>query len=295
MKEQALAFDEKVPSRLKSIQEWFASIIVRPIDENSRMLPVAPSGEPMEQEAFDYIVPSPKLKPSRRIELYNQQYWWRLLAVLHESAPLVTRLFGYHDFNVTIGKPYLMKYPPNTWSLNPLVDQLPQWIEEEYQAQDKQLVLDAAQIDAALNKAFYVPHYAPIDAETIGNGLEKILDRHVRLQPHVHLFDFRYDLFAFRATMMEHEVEYWLEEDFPKLNQDRRYYFILYRTTNNYLKWEELSASAYGFLRLFLSGTSIEKACEWLEAQPSDIYDQASSQLHLWFHEWIVKQWLYLD
>src|SRR4051812_44875922 len=108
-----MAFDAAVPTQLKRMQEWFASIITRPVDEESRINPLSPEGVPMEQEACRYITPSATLLPAQRIQIYNQQYWWRLLSIMHELYPLVTRLFGHRDFNQTIAIPYLVKYPPS--------------------------------------------------------------------------------------------------------------------------------------------------------------------------------------
>lgn len=295
MKREEQLFDKKVPSRLKKTQQWFASVIVRPIDEDSRMNPISPSGELMQEEAFDYIVPSPSLRPAQRIELYNQQYWWRLLGVLQDAFPLVTRLFGFHDFNIQIGKPYLDKYPPKTWTLNVLGDQLPQWIEEEYHANDKQLILDAAQLDCALNQAFFAKHITPVNAADLAEGVDQILQRRLRLQPHVFLFKWRYDLFSFRKEMLKEDVEHWIHQDFPKLVQDRAYYFISYRNHMNDVHWEELSPAAFQFLNRFSKGATIEEVCEWLEQQDEDMYTEASNKLHLWFQEWIYRQWLYFD
>ena len=294
MTRESLAFDKRAPNNLKKQQKWFASIIVRPIDEDSRINPLSPSGDYMEEEAFDFIVPSPSLRPAQRIQIYNQQYWWRLLDVMHEATPLVTRLFGYHDFNHIIGKPYLVDHPPDTWSLTSLGDHLPEWMNKNYHANDKQLVLDAAKIDRGLNIAFFSKHQKAIDAQSTAGDMQKILQQNMRLQPHVFLFDLRYDLFSFRKAMLKEEVEYWLTNDFPKLVQDRRYYFVLYRNSHNNLNWEEISPSAFRLLSLFSEGTTIEKACEWLETQDEAFYADASKNLHLWFQEWIFRQWLYL-
>ena len=135
-----MKYDEHVPSLLKREQQWFGSIISRPIDVDSKMNPMSPSGIPMEVEAAEHITPSPTLRSAQRIQIYNQQYWWRLLNTLHDIFPLTTRLFGYQDFNRTIGMPYLTKYPPCHWSLTLIGERLERWVEEDYHAGDKELV-----------------------------------------------------------------------------------------------------------------------------------------------------------
>ncbi len=294
MKKESQVYDRLVPEKLKKTQKWFASILVNAIDEDSRMNPISPSGDSMEEEAFDYIVPSPTLRPAQRIQIYNQQYWWRLLHVMHDATPLLVRLFGYHDFNQAIGKPYLLAYPPNTWTLNALCDRLPQWIKDEYKADDKLLVLDAAKIDIALNDAFYAKHYPTIIAQTVGGDMSQVLTQKMHLQPHVFLFELRYDLFSFRKEMLKEEVEHWMNHDFPKMIQDRTYYFVLYRNSHNNLNTEEVSSSAFRLLSQIGEGITLEEACDWLETQDETLYSEASENLHLWFQEWTFRQWLYI-
>jgi hypothetical protein len=69
---------------LKELQQWFSSVITSPLDK------------PIEG-AERFVAPSPTLEPNERMRIYNQQYFWRLLNVLHKSYPFLTRLFGYTD------------------------------------------------------------------------------------------------------------------------------------------------------------------------------------------------------
>lgn len=289
-----MTFDTKVPHKLKKIQSWFGSIIGRPIDEDSRMNPISPTGQPMEIEACDYIVPSPTLRPSERIQIYNQQYWWRLLNALQESFPLVTRLFGYHDFNRTIAIPYLVKYPPNHWSLNLLGSRLLQWAEEEYLNSDRQLILDAIRVDWAFGDSFCAPERPPITMETlpVKGDPSSLLECRVTLQPHIHLFHLCYDLFDFRTQFLKQEPEYWIEHDFPPLNKEKSFYFVLFRNAKGDISRKEISKAEYELLNRFSKGTTIVEACDWLETQEKAMNEEAQENMHLWFQQWIVHRWL---
>ena len=202
------------PSKLKKIQEWFGSIISRPIDQDSRMDPLSPSGIPMEEEARAYILPSPTLPAHRRIELYNQQYWWRLLTSMQESFPMVTRLFGYREFNRVIATPYLVKYRPEHWNLNALGRRLPQWIEEEYEGGDKALILDAAKIDLAYEYSFTAGHFPSITLQDLADE-KQFFETKLYLQPHIVLFTLPYDLFTFRGVFILNKPEHWEQTPFP--------------------------------------------------------------------------------
>jgi Putative DNA-binding domain len=289
-----MIFDTKVPSKLKKTQMWFGSIIGRPIDEDSRMNPLSPSGNPMEIEAYDYIKPSPTLRPAQRIQIYNQQYWWRLLNNMHEAFPLVVRLFGYHDFNRTISIPYLVKYPPVHWSLNYLGEKLPQWVQEEYQGEDKQLVYDAVRIDCAFNNCFTAPELEPITAGNLPREGDpsSLFNEELILQPHLYLFEMTYDLFSFRRDFLTQEVEYWVEHDFPPLKKGKKFYIALFRTINQDVGWRGLSQAEFHLLQQFKEGSSLEKACQWIENQEGELFDEASQNLQKWIQDWIVSRWL---
>lgn len=290
------SYDPNVPSELKNTQTWFASIITRPFVENSKMLPLSPTGVPMVEEAKQFIVPSPTMQPYQRIELYNQQYWWRLLNVLHNIYPLVTRLFGHYLFNQQIAIPFLQKYPPATWSLNEIGNELPKWIEDEYNEKDKQLVLDSARVDLAFNKAFVALQEPPLEMTNlpVPGDITSLLDKKLFLQPHITLFNLDYELFEFRKKFVKEGGDYWIHHNFPKLEKKKKYHFILFRTHKNNLSWDEISEGEYFLLSQFQQGKSIDEACDLLEKAGKEIFQSAFKNLHKWFQEWVIRRWLVL-
>lgn len=289
-----MTYDPKVPAPLKETQQWFGSIISRPVDGNSCINPFAPSGQPIEAEASQYIRPSPTLQPAQRIQIYNQQYWWRLLNALQESFPLVTRLFGCQGFNFIIGIPYLQKFPPCHWTLNVLGDRLPGWVKECYTADDRALIYDAAQIDCIFCQSFTAAQLPPI-ATPVNGDLGALLELKLHLQPHVQLVSMPYDLFSFRVAFLKEPTEYWVENNFPPLAKERQYHWVVYRNHKNDISWAEISPAEYGLLKLFQKGISIASACDWIEGQEEAVVKDASQNLHRWLQEWVVRQWLTSD
>lgn len=286
-------FDPAVPPRLKDLQLWFGSIIDRKIDANSRMNPISPRGVSMKIEAAEYITPSPTLQPAQRIELYCQQYWWRLLSCLHEMFPLVTRLFGHYDFNEIIAMPYLEAHPPKDWVLNDLGNKLPEWLEKNYHKKDRILVVDSARIDLAYNDAFVAGELPPIELATlpVPDDISSILDKKLVPQPHVYLFTFHGDMIRFRNEFLKQEPEYWAEHDFPYLNKKKLYYFVLYRNHHLNTVTKEVSQHEFQILKYLQQGRSIDDVCEWLENQDEKLVNVVSEKLSLWVQGWIVSRW----
>ncbi|MGK5594584.1 MAG: HvfC/BufC family peptide modification chaperone [Parachlamydiaceae bacterium] len=278
------------PQSLTKLQEWFASIITQPIDDQSQIAPLTPRGAPIEKEAAIFIKPSPALKSYQRIEIYNQQYWWRLLKIMQETYPLAVRLFSYEDFNRTLATPYLQKYFPNHWSLSLLGDRLPQWVEEEYHADDKELITHSVAMDHAYNRAFFSLHYPALSLEDLqGANSVLILNTKLHLQPHVRLFKMPFDLFAFRKELMKESPEYWVENDFPQLKKDRTYHFLVYRRRSLMVTWKEISPTEYALLEQFSLGASVDVICQWIETQPETTQQEAESHLSAWFQDWSAE------
>lgn len=292
-----MIYDERVPTLLKKEQIWFGSIIARPIDEDSKMNPIAPSGELMEIEAVKHIVPSPTLRPAQRIQIYNQQYWWRLINAMQESYPMVTRMLGFFDFNRSLSIPYLVKYPPRHWSISYVGDRLYQWVQEEYHCQDKKLIADALSLDWAFVASFIAPQVPTLSEECTAKSIdpETISSLTLYIQPHLKLFIFDYDLLKYRREYLEKNHDHWLSNKAPVLDKSKICRFALYRNNNGDISWKEIDETGYRVLSLFQEGASIDSAVEWLESQDAKIYEAALANLQEWFQEWTARGWLTLS
>lgn len=286
-----MTYDPKVPQGLKETQCWFGGIIARPIDEESRIHPVGLSGRAIKEEAAERIVPSSSLLPFQRMEIYNQQFWWRLLNVLHKEFPFLTRVFGYRDFNAIIGKPYIAKYLPNHWSLSFLGNRLLRWIDEDYHEKDKPFIRDIAALDLAYETTFVAGHNPPIGANP--QDSLAITERKLHLQPHIVLFAFEYDLFKLRNEFLKESVDYWLDNPFPSSGEKGQYYFILFRNTDNLIDYERIESAEYHLLKCFEGGSTIDQALEWLETQNEEVNQEVAQHLQHWLEGWIVNEWLW--
>lgn len=268
-------FDSCVPTDLLHVQKWFGSVVAHPLLDDG-LDPKAGN------EAERYIAPSPYLKPMERIEIYNQQYWWRLLNIMQEAFPCVLRLFGYEDFNRSIAVPYLQKCRPKNWSLNTLGDALPDWIAREYAAEDKQLIYDAAIMDALYHSLFFHKAFSPI-SQADGDLSVKPL----YLQPHVAFLYFPYKMTEFRKQLLKQEPSYWLENAFPELKKEEQH-VLLFRNLKGRLTCKTISKEQWSILKQFQGGSTIDKLCEWMEQQSDPFRQEAETHLQNWFSQWTV-------
>ena len=280
-------FDKQVPKNLLDVQKWFGAVITAPLEKGDLISPTAPSGNSIKEEALAFIVPSEGLEPFERIQIYNQQYWWRLLTILQDAFPCVVRLFGFHDFNQLIAVPYLAKYPADDWSLNSLGSRLTFWIEEFYHAEDKSLVLDAARLDYAYQVLFFTSSFPPLNVTN-----EDFSVKPLYMQPSSLLIDFPYDMVEFRKALLKCEPEYWLENPFPDLKKEPTF-VLIYRNLSGRFKTKALSETESKLLAHFREGISIDTLCEWVEKQPESFRKDTEKHLQSWFQEWTVMGILY--
>lgn len=295
MMSELIDYDPHVPAALRSIQTWFGSIITQSMGEGDRIQKKAPNGLSIVEESKRYITPSPTLEPYQRMQIYNQQYWWRLLGILQTNFPLVTRLFGRYLFNQTIAVPFLVKYPPDHWFISNIGDRLLKWVEEEYVQKDSKLVFDAVKLDLCFATSFLASQHPLLDFHSLSQtDTEALLKTSFFLQPHLNIVRFDYDLLLFRESMLKEKEDHWVKHPFPHLDKEKPKCFAIFRNQRNRVAWREISAGEYLLLREFNKGLSIEAACEWIESQEEVLRAVMEENLQQWIQQWTQSGWLTL-
>lgn len=281
------------PADLLKIQEWFGAIINRPMIENDHINPIAPSGVVITKEACQYISSSLTLKPHQRLQIYNQQYWWRLEEVLQTNFPFLARLLGSHKFKQKITVPYLSTCLPDHWSLHSMGAKLPTWIEKYYQEHDKQLVYEAALIDWILSVGFTTENYPILDSQFLSKeDPEVLIKKPLCLQPHAFLLKFERDLFTFRDLLMKEDVNFWLKHKQPPLISGKMFYFVIFRNHNQNMAWKNIELAEFLVLEQFKKESSIEAVCEWMGELDSEMYTIMTTHLQEWMQNWTKYGWL---
>jgi hypothetical protein len=250
-----------IPPSLEEMQIWFGQHLTH-IFRNTGEFNLPVYSNEFIAEIEQRIAPGPRLNAEQRFGIYNQQYWWRLFALLQELFPILVRLFGFRWFNTNIAEPYLLRHPPIHWFLPLLGSHLVQWIQEEYWEEDRELLIQAAEIDAAYERLFHTKENPTPTSESFAKKLY--------LQPSIALFEWSADFFAFRQQLLEHDIVYWQQHNLPTLdNSKRRYYFILYRTKEG-LFHEELHSAQYQLLSEFQTGSFPHDACNRVDPNYKD-------------------------
>ncbi len=271
-----MSYDPTVPARLATIQRWFGGIITQNMYNTLEY----------DEEPSTYIASTANLSALERMQIYNQSYWLRLLEALHEVYPFLSRLFGKASFDDEIGAPYLTAHPPAHWSLNLLGNELTAYLHKTYHAKDRELVLKAAEIDWACQHCFFAKALPEIDLMRFSDDkAEELLYLPLKLQPTVHLIKTNGDYMHFREAFLKHDHDYWLDNDFPKLDKETPYHFILYRNNHLNISWDTLEPLEYDILKSIEHGKTLDEALATAEE---------SEDIALWIQKWLLCKWLAL-
>jgi hypothetical protein len=144
-----------------------------------------PDGRKMSAVAESFIAPNSRLTAFERLEIYNRQYWFRVLGALAEDFPDLRAVVGAARLRA-LSVAYLTAHPSRSFSLRNLGSKLPEWLaaNPEYAGRRRRLAIDVARIEWAFIEAFDSAERTPLTLDQIAT-----LDaaRGLALQPHLRL------------------------------------------------------------------------------------------------------------
>ena len=173
------------PSTLSAIQRLMFDTIRRPLS----------SGERMRRDsagAADAIIkPNDRLTSFERLQIYNQQYWWRMLANFADDFHGLRAVVGVRKFD-RLAVAYLDACPSRSWTLRNLGSRVPEFLASHpgLTAPHSALALDVARVEWARTVAFDERELPRIDPARIARTPPDRL--RFGVQPHVQLLELRH-------------------------------------------------------------------------------------------------------
>jgi hypothetical protein len=120
------------PEELRELQRVMASALFRPLTPHWGMQKRWTDGSRMHDVAAEFIKPNDRLSSFERLEIYNRQYWFRVLDCLWDDYPGLRAIVGERKFMKLITA-YLARYPYNSYTLRDLGNRLERFLREEPQ------------------------------------------------------------------------------------------------------------------------------------------------------------------
>ena len=153
---------------LESLQREMAAAVMQPLTKDDNMRATAPDGRPMAEVAASFIAPNSRLTAFERLEIYNRQYWFRVLGALAEDFPALRAVVGERRFEA-LSIAYLTEHPSRSFTLRNLGSKLPEWLtaHPEHAGRRHRLAVDLARIEWACVEAFDAPDRDPLTQRQI--------------------------------------------------------------------------------------------------------------------------------
>src|ERR1700722_6518028 len=114
---------------LVTLQRAIARAVMQPLTSSERMRRSAPDGGAMNAYASRFIKPNDRLTSFERLEIYNRQYWFRLLSSMIEDFPGLQAILGSQRFE-SMSKVYLTECPSRSFTIRNLGAHLEAWLRQ---------------------------------------------------------------------------------------------------------------------------------------------------------------------
>jgi hypothetical protein len=288
----------KAPSKgqLAELQTAMANAIMRPLAAQDRMQKTSV----VVAEAI--IKPNDRLTSFERLEIYNRQYWFRILDCFYDDYPGLRAVLGDRKFEA-LARAYLTRYPSESFSLRNLGSRVEEFlrVEPKWTAPHQRLALDMVRIEWANILAFDEGAKPPVHVDDLlGRDPSKV---RLALQPYITLLEVRYpvdDLLiaakkgddrlrseASNAVALQHKRAKRIS--FRGL-KPKPLYIAVHRMENS-VYYKPLTREQFEILQALQQGATIEKACAVLLKRRGAAAKDWSSQLQQWFKEWTSFGW----
>ncbi len=285
---------------LLEIQHRMLEAVMQPLTAREQMQPRTRDGKSMHEMAAQFIKPNDRLSSFERLEIYNRQYWFRVLASLDEDFPGLRAIVGRRRFEA-LCKAYLLDCPSESFTLRNLGSRLEWWLRShpEWIQPRATLALDMVRLEWAEIEAFDAAAEPPLTPRDL---LASDPDPQFGLQPHLHLLRLRYPvdnlLVAIRRDTSESVMASNAVSQRRKGTRVRKVarqkpqaaYLAVHRVDYS-VYFKRIELEAFTFLNALREGKNLSGAVV-LAFQTSDVPEtKLLGIVQTWFEHWSSLGW----
>jgi len=287
--------------KLLKLQRTMARAVMQPLTPSEHMHKKAPDGRPMRAYAARFIKPNDRLTSFERLEIYNRQYWFRLLSSMIEDFPGLRSVLGDRRFEA-MSKAYIVECPSRSFSLRNLGGQLGSWLSKhpQWAGKNQALALDIVRLEWADIEAFDGKAEPALRLEdlsaTAGDNLR------LRLQPYVQLLDLRYpvdDLLL--AVRKEDEDTNFASNAFQERRKRKKVQavaklkpdniFLAVHRIDNSVYFRRIQREEFAILTALRQGKILGRAIETALRKTSIAPEERPAAVQQWFQNWSTMGW----
>jgi len=246
---------------LRELQADMVAVIMRPLAAGHRM-------QAQSRRAAQAIIkPNSRLTSFERLEIYNRQYWFRIIDCIYDDYPGLRAVLGDTKFD-RLTKAYLTRHPSTSFTLRNLGHQLVPFLRDEMPL--GRLALDMARLEWAHTVAFDEATRPIVTADDLLG--KKPTQIRLGLQPYVTLLDVRYPvddilLDAKKHESLRSEASHAVAERQVRVHRRRlrtlrpQPIWIAAHRVNRGVYYKRLTRGEYEILSALQQGATLAQAC----------------------------------
>jgi len=283
---------------LDQIQRNMFEAVRQPLTASEGLRNRTREGRSLHGIAESIIKPNDRLTSFERLEIYNRQYWFRVLSALAEDFEGLRLILGDTAFE-KLSVAYLQDCPSRSFTLRNLGSQLEDWLRAhlKFAAGREEIALDMVRLEWAEIEAFDEaarPQPSRSDLQTLGD------DPQFQLQPYLRLLELSYAVDKMLPQIRRQQREFGMVSNAVEEKQQRRrprkralpksekVYLAVHRADNS-VYFKRLDREAFSMLRALQQGKRLSEAVEQVEW--GDGAEQGSQNLQAWFALWSSFGW----
>jgi hypothetical protein len=287
--------------KLLELQRTMARAVMQPLTFTERMQRTAPDGQPMRAYVARFIKPNDRLTSFERLEIYNRQYWFRLLSSMVEDFPGLRAVLGAARFEA-MSKAYITDCPSRSFTLRNLGSQLESWLHKNprWAGKKQALALDIVKLEWAEVEAFDGKAEPPLRPEDLATNTGANL--RLRLQPYIQLLSLRYPvddlLLEIKNTSDNNEVA---SNAFQEHRKRKRVQTVaklkpaaialaVHRIDNS-VYFRRLEPEEFALLAELKQGRTLQKAIDEAFSESEISPQKLPALVQRWFHNWAALGW----
>jgi len=286
---------------LHDLQRRVFEVVSTPLTPSEHIQQRTRQGNSSKAIAEEIIKPNDRLTSLERLELYNRQYWWRLLGSLSDDFPGLRAVVGQRKFD-RLSSAYLCDCPSQSFTLRNLGSKLEAWLREhpEFTHPRESLALDMVRLEWAEIETFDGAERRPLSAMELAR-LDP--DSTLALQPHLRLLDLHYPvdtmLLAIRKQndSIHDETSNAVsgnhaEVSSPRIKTAKRSpVFLAVHRSDLVVYFKRLDAEAFALLAALQQGKTLSESIELAFQDSERSESEMASLARSWFELWTSWGW----
>jgi hypothetical protein len=278
-----------------------ARAVMQPLTSSEQMRRTAPDGKPMRAYAARFIKPNDRLTSFERLEIYNRQYWFRLLSSMIEDFPGLRAVLGDRRFDAMC-KAYLVDCPSRSFTLRNLGARLESWLRRHprWAGSRQALALDIVRLEWADIEAFDGKAEPALRPEDLGSAAGANL--RLKLQPYTQLLGLKYpvdDLLL--EVRKEDEDTDFASNAFQERRKRKRVQavaklkpapiFLAVHRIDDSVYFRRIEAEEFAILDALRNGKPLGKAIDAAFRKSAIPREERAASVQHWFQNWATLGW----